>query len=135
VTTLTLRARGAAPAGEVWDRYVRPARWPQWSPQIRQVRSSTPRLEAGTTGTVIGPLGIRVAFEVTSVEEATRRWSWRARLGPITLLLAHVVEADGEATSTTLRLSGPFPVVVAYAPLAQLALSRLVTTGRGSAVS
>jgi hypothetical protein len=59
---------------------------------------------------------------VTAVDEADSRWTWRVRLGPAALMIDHEV-ADGW---TAVVLDGPAPVVVAYAPVARLALSRLV---------
>jgi hypothetical protein len=120
---ITLHAAGSADADEVWDRYVHTARWPSWSPQISRVESSQPRISTGSTGKVFGPLGVHVAFVVDAVDEPARSWSWHVRLGLIRIRLRHVVNADG---STELQLRGPLPVVLAYTPLAQLALNRLV---------
>jgi hypothetical protein len=126
VATIVLRASGTADVDEVWDRYVRPARWPSWSPQIRDVRASADRISAGVEGAVIGFCGIRAQFVVEAVDEPRRRWSWRVRLGPIGLRLEHGVEAAATGSRTTLRIEGPSPVIAGYAPLAQLALHRLV---------
>jgi hypothetical protein len=46
-------------------------------------------------------------------------------LGPARLTIAHEV-ADGR---TAVEIDGPAPLVIAYAPVARLALSRLVHTG------
>ena len=79
------------------------------------------------TGVVHGPLGVRVPFEVLSVDEGRRRWSWRVRAALVTLELVHeVLERPDGGADTTLEVTGPAPVVLAYAPLAQLALRRLV---------
>jgi hypothetical protein len=75
---------------------------------------------------VIGFCGIRAQFVVEAVDEPRRRWSWRVRLGPIGLRLEHGVEAAATGSRTTLRIEGPSPVIAGYAPLAQLALHRLV---------
>jgi hypothetical protein len=32
-----LSVEGPRDADDVWDRYLRPDRWPEWSPQIRSV--------------------------------------------------------------------------------------------------
>lgn len=135
---LTFRARGTASPDEVWDRYLHPSRWPEWSPQIRRVDVAVDRLTPGLTGTVRGPLGLGVPFSVETVDAdaAVRSWSWRVTVGPIALWLEHTVipldagagstDPDTRRTATTLLVEGPAPVVAAYAPLAQLALVRLV---------
>ncbi len=152
---VTLSASGAAGPELVWERYLRPALWPTWSPQIAGVDSSEAEIRAGTTGTVHALLGVEVSFEVTNVDPGALTWSWRVRLPlGITLRLEHAVhpsrslargsqaaalepglesadgpvpaDGGGPGTTTTLRIAGPLPVVLGYAPLAQLALHRLV---------
>jgi len=126
-STLTLHASGPVAPGEAWDRYLRTERWSQWAPQIRDVESDAPLIAAGVTGRVRAPLGIAVPFRVTEVDDAARRWSWTVRVGPIALVLLHWVSDGPDGGSTTgLRMRGPLPVLAGYAPLAQLALSRLV---------
>ncbi len=124
---MLIAARGAVPADEVWDRYVRPQRWPEWSPQIRSVDYPHARLVALTSGRVYGLLGVRADFDVDAVDEAARTWSWRVRWGPVTVRLHHRVAATPDGTCTDLDLEGPVPVTAAYAPLAQYALRRLVS--------
>ncbi len=127
MTVLTLHATGPLPPAEVWDRYARPARWPTWAPQITGVEVPVPRLAAGVTGRVRGPVGVTLSFAVESVDEAARRWSWTVTAGPVRLRLLHWVSEGPDGGSTTgLRITGPLPVVVGYAPLAQVAISRLV---------
>jgi len=127
VTTLTLHATGTAPPAEVWERYAVPARWSGWSPQITGVEFPEDRLTAGVPGRVLGPLGVAVPFTVEDVDEAARRWSWRVVVGPLRVRLLHwVVDGPGAGTTTGLRLSGPAPLVLGYAPAARLALGRLV---------
>ena len=127
VTTLTLHATGTAPPAEVWERYAVPTRWPGWSPQITGVELSAARLAPGLSGRVLGPLGLAVPFTIEDVDEAARRWSWRVAVGPLGVRLLHwVAEGPGGGTTTGLRLSGPAPLVLAYAPAARLALGRLV---------
>jgi hypothetical protein len=134
MTTLTLLARGTAPVDAAWERYADPQLWPTWSPQIQRVTTSTPRLETGTTGTVHAGLlprpTVPVPFTVLEVDDVRRRWAWRVSLGPVRLHLEHGVDPDdtgGDPGSATwLRMAGPLPVVLPYAPLARIALSRLV---------
>ncbi len=130
MATLTLRARGRVPASTAWERYVEPGRWSDWAPQIQRVDTDAGRLVAGTRGTVRAGLlpapTVPIPFEVLDVDESGRTWAWRVRLGPVSLRLEHGVTARGDGSATWLRVHGPLPVVVAYAPLARLALGRLV---------
>jgi hypothetical protein len=127
VTTLTLHATGPVGAAEAWERYAVPARWPEWSPQITGVDIPVDRLVAGAAGRVRGPLGLAVPFRVEEVDEAARRWLWQLHAGPLRLRLLHWVQPapDGGAT-TGLRITGPAPAVIGYAPGALLAIRRLV---------
>ena len=123
---MRLRARGGASATAVWDRYVHPDRWPEWSPQIRRVDVPSDRLVTGLTGTVRGPVGISVRFVIESVDPDAMTWSWRVWLGPLTFRLHHEVRSIARGSETTLRIEGAAPFVLVYAPVAQLALVRLV---------
>ncbi len=133
---VTVRASGPASVEEVWSRYVTPDRWPQWSPQIRGVEGVEPSrpVAAGTIGRVRGPMGVTVPFKVTEVDADARRWTWRVRLGGLDLSLEHGVDPVGDGPGDAhaqawVRIAGPAPVVLAYAPLARVALSRLVRGG------
>jgi hypothetical protein len=127
VTTTTLHATGPLDPAAVWERYAVPAHWPEWSPQITGVELPVPRLAAGVGGRVRGPLGVALPFVVDEVDEEARTWAWTVTAGPVRLHLVHwVTAAPGGGSTTGLRTTGPAPVVLAYAPLAQLALSRLV---------
>jgi hypothetical protein len=137
IRPIGLRVTGKAPPDVVWERYAVPARWPSWSPQIRRVVADTERIATGTRGTVHGPPGVRVAFEVEDVDESARSWRWRVHpvLGglrvPLDLVLDHaVLAAAGGGSTTTLTIRTEpviaLPVALGYAPLARLALHRLV---------
>ena len=121
MTTLRIRRRGAADKYQIWARYRDPERWSSWAPHIRAVRAEGP-LRPGLEGEVVGVLGVTARFEVLEVDEAQGRWTWVVRSGPVRLRIEHEV-ADGLAG---LVLSGPAPVVAAYAPVARAALGRLV---------
>lgn len=122
-----LRARGPAGPDEAWERYAELDRWPEWAPQISGVDAPARRLRAGLRGTVRAAGVIHVHFEVLHVDEAARTWSWRARLGPVTLRLEHGVEpADDSGARTWLRTTGPALVVLPYAPVALVALHSLL---------
>ncbi|MEU4423198.1 SRPBCC family protein [Actinoplanes sp. NPDC024001] len=119
---------GPRSADDVWDRYIRPARWPEWSPQIRSVDYPGERLKPGTSGVVHGPAGLPVRFRVLAMEEAgpIRSWSWTAIAAGVRLTLRHTVEVTPADTRTRLVIEGFAPAVVAYLPIARWALHRLV---------
>jgi hypothetical protein len=131
----TLRATGPLPADQAWERYADLDLWSRWAPQISGVTvagPSTRRLRPGMRGTVRAAGLVHVPFEVTAVDEAARTWSWRVRVGPVTLHLDHGVEDarpdDGPhaRSRTWLRTTGPALVVLPYAPLALVALHSLL---------
>jgi hypothetical protein len=130
MATLTLRAHGVATVTVAWERYADPALWSTWAPQIQRVDTTMTRLVAGGTGTVRAGLLPRptlgVPFEVLSVDEEAREWVWRAGLGPLRLRLEHGVTEHLTGSSTWLRVHGPLPVILGYAPIARHALGRLV---------
>lgn len=134
MTALTLRARGTAPADLAWERYANPALWTTWALQIQRVETSMARLHAQATGTVHAGLSpwptVPVPFTVLAVDEGARTWAWQARVGPVRLHLEHGVEETPAGSATWLRVEGSLPVVLAYAPLARLALGRLVAAPR-----
>ncbi|MGY1638273.1 SRPBCC family protein [Geodermatophilus sp. SYSU D00742] len=127
MTVLTLHATGPEAPGEVWERYAVPARWPEWAPQISGVDLPVARLEPGARGRVRTPLGPALPFVVDTVDEEGRQWSWTVSVGPVRLRLVHWV-ADGPdgGSTTALRVDGPGPLVLGYAPLARVAIGRLV---------
>ncbi|MFD3410152.1 SRPBCC family protein [Streptomyces cyaneofuscatus] len=127
----TVRAVGAASAERVWQRYVRTACWPTWAPQIRAVEAGT-ELRAGMRGRVVPVVGPRVDFVVEAVDHEARTWCWRVRVGPVRMRLWHAVRDRAPfGAEAELRIEGPAPAVVVYAPLARLALRRLVSQGSG----
>ncbi|MFJ9719012.1 SRPBCC family protein [Streptomyces sp. NPDC101213] len=123
---LTLRATGPAGPETVWQRYACVDRWPAWSPQIKAVHTPDRQLTSGMSGTVESAVGVRLAFAVEHVDHDRRAWTWRVGLGPIRLRLHHDVRTHGRGSTTGLTMEGPRPVLLAYAPLARLALRRLV---------
>ena len=123
-----LEVRGPRPADDVWDRYFRPQRWPEWSPQIRSVDCSAPTLRPGITGTVHGPGRLPVRFTVLRVdpEPPVRSWSWAVSAAGVRLRLWHTVEATAAGSRTVLAIEGFAPAVLLYLPAARWALHRLV---------
>ncbi|GAA3208598.1 SRPBCC family protein [Dactylosporangium siamense] len=129
---MTLRreisVEGPRDVDDVWDRYVRPGRWPEWSPQIRSVDYPLEVLRPATSGVVHGPAGIRVRFHVVDVDgrSAIRSWSWIVSVAGVRLTLRHTVQAIAAGTRTGLAVEGFAPVVASYLPVARVALHRLV---------
>ena len=127
MTTLTLHATGPVAPAEAWDRYLHPARWSSWAPQILGVDTDAEQIAQGVTGRVRGPLGVTVPFVVDEVDDASQRWRWTVQVGPARMTLLHWVTSGPDGGTTTgLRTTGPAPVVLGYAPLAGWALHRLV---------
>jgi hypothetical protein len=134
MATLTLHAHGVATVTVAWERYADPALWATWAAQIQRVDTTMSRLVVGGTGTVRAGLVSRptlgVPFEVLEVDESKREWAWRVTFGPLHLRLEHGVAeplpGHPEGSSTWLRIHGPLPVILAYAPVARHALGRLV---------
>lgn len=127
---VTVSASGPADPDVVWDRYTRPARWHEWSPQIQSVEYPDDTLGRGGRGTVHGPCGVAVQFEILVIDSEKRCWSWRVRVAGITLDLVHTVhpvpDAGHTGTTTSLEINGPVPIVLGYLPIARIALGRLV---------
>jgi len=122
----TITARGGADPAVAWARYENLELWSTWSPQIQEVIAATPRLSPGLNGLVVGPLGVRVPFEVLAVDAEAMEWSWHVRFGPVHARLDHVVRHAPGGCTTELVVDAPAFVVVAYRPVAALALRRLV---------
>jgi hypothetical protein len=124
----TFDVEGPRAADDVWDRYVRPGRWPEWSPQIRSVDYPGECLAPGTSGVVHGPVGLPVRFQIIEVQASgpVRHWSWTASAAGVELMLLHTVEAIAAGTRTGLTIEGFAPAVALYLPVARLGLRRLV---------
>jgi hypothetical protein len=129
VTSLTLHATGPVAPAEAWDRYLYPARWASWAPQITGVVTDAARIAQGVTGRVRGPVGISLPFLVDEVDEGSRQWRWTVYVGPGRLTLLHWVAPGAEGGTTTgLRVRGPLPLAAGYAPAALVALHGLVSS-------
>lgn len=122
-----LRAHGRAEPAVAWERYDLIALWPTWSPQIRWAAAEEPRIAVGVRGTVGVPGGLALPFTVTAVDPLARTWSWVVRLGPVSMTLNHEVHGHARGSGTLLVMEGPDPVLLAYAPIAWVALRRLVS--------
>ncbi|WP_371128099.1 SRPBCC family protein [Streptomyces sp. 2131.1] len=122
----TVRATGSASVESVWRRYIRTEAWTTWAPQIRAVEAEA-ELRVGLRGRVVPVVGPSIAFVVEAVDHQARTWQWRVQAGPVRMRLWHAVRPRPPfGTETELRIDGPTPLVIAYAPLARRALHRLV---------
>jgi hypothetical protein len=132
---LRLSSTGPADPDEVWERYTQPVWWPVWSPHIREVDYPDAVVRPGTTGRVTSVGGVVAVFRIDAVDHDARTWSWSVRSGPLRLSLAHGVEpaardsAHPGGSTAWLVTSALWPVALAYAPLAKLAIHRLVGPG------
>lgn len=127
MTRLRVRAEGPRAPEDVWDRYCRPHRWPEWSPQMRRVETEADVVVPGAAGTVHGPAGIVVRFVVVDVDAVHRQWSWLVRVGPVRLHLDHAVrDRAGGGSIAEAVVDGPWPFVRAYRLPVWVALRRLV---------
>jgi hypothetical protein len=130
--SLQLSATGPLAPDQVWQRYTRPARWTEWSPHLREVDYPDAVVRPGTTGRVTGVGGVVAVFRIDAVDHDARTWSWSVRSGPLRLAFDHGVgraapgsEHPGGSTAW-LVTHALWPVAAGYAPLARLALGRLV---------
>lgn len=123
---LTVRARGSRPVHETWERFVRPAIWPRWAPQITATRCRDERVRRGLHGLVRAIGGIVARFRVDAVDDLRMRWAWTVRAGRLLVRMEHGVERDGDGSAAWARIHAPLPLAALYAPVAALALRRLV---------
>ena len=122
----TITSTGRADPATVWRRYEQLALWSSWSPQVQEVIAAKPRIAPGLNGLVVGPLGVRMPFEVLAVDAEAMEWSWHVRLGLVHATLDHVVRPAPGGCQAELVIDGPAVVVATYRPLAAMALIRLV---------
>ena len=123
----TISASGDAEPAIVWSRYTNLKLWSTWSPQVQEVIAATPHLAAGLTGLVVGPLGLRIPFEVLTVDAEAMEWSWHVRFGVAHATLDHAVRpTPGGGSTADLVIDAPAYAVLGYRPVAALALRRLV---------
>jgi hypothetical protein len=120
---MRISVTGPVSPDAAWERYATPSLWATWAPQIRGVSYAAPTLSAGTRGVVHGPWPVRVPFTVTAVDPDARRWAWR--VGGL-VAMEHGVDGHDGGCAAWVELPGPAAAWGAYAPLARLALRRLV---------
>lgn len=122
----TARARGPRPPGDAWERFARPALWPSWAPHIAAVRCRDDRIRVGGHGRVRAVGGLVARFRVDAVDEPAMCWSWTVRAVGLRVRLEHGVDAAGDGSEAWARILAPRPLALLYAPIAALALRRLV---------
>ena len=123
----SLEVCGPAAPALAWERYSDRALWSTWAPQIRHVTwEGGDRLAPGLAGVVHAIARVDVPFEVTAVDAAAHDWSWTVRVLGVTLRMRHTLEAHGGGARAGLVIEGPPPVVLGYAPVARIALRRLL---------
>src|SRR6478609_8369018 len=101
----TITASGGADPAVAWARYEHLDLWSTWSPQIQEVIAATQRISPGLNGLVVGPLGVRVPFEVLTVDAEAMEWTWHVRLGPVHATLDHVVRPSPSSATGPSRPS------------------------------
>lgn len=132
VGSVPVSATGPLAPADAWDRYTRPARWPGWSPHLREVDYPHPTIRPGTTGRVTGVGGVVAVFRIDEVDDVAMTWSWSVRSGPLRVRFEHGIDpvADGSEHAGGSRgwlvMHAPWPVALGYAPLARWSLGRLV---------
>ena len=119
---------GPSEVATAWERYLFPARWAEWAPQIRAVECTAERIAPGVSGVVRGPAGLAIPFRVLEVDDAARAWRWSVTAAGIRVVMHHDLAATPDGTVAGLTMDGPAVVVLGYGPVARLALRRLVAT-------
>lgn len=121
---------GPAPVAMAWERYADPGLWSIWAPQIRSVTwAGGGAIAPGRSGVVHAIAGVDVPFTVTEVDARAHDWSWILRPLGVTLRMRHTLEEVGDRTRAGLEIDGPLPAVLGYAPVARIALRRLLAAG------
>lgn len=123
---MLVAAEGPVDPEEAWRRYAHASLWSSWAPQVRGVSGAGDPVAAGDRGWVRGPFPVRVPFRVLAVDPRARRWSWRVGVGIASVVMEHGVEATTAGSRAWVEIAAPRTLAAPYAPLARLALQRLV---------
>lgn len=123
---LTVRAKGSASPDVVWARYTEPEQWPTWAPHMKRAEYPYSRVTPGTFGRVYAYGGFSLLFSIDAVDEAERTWDWSVYVGSQRIELKHGVVSRGSRTQTWASVGLALPLALGYAPVAKLALHRLV---------
>lgn len=104
----------AAPPGQVFDRYVDVARWPEWLETMTSVeRLDDGPLRVGSRTRIKQPKLPVAVWEVSALEPG-RSWTWVARGPGLVSTASHVVAPAGDGSTVTASLDqgGPLGAVV-----------------------
>jgi hypothetical protein len=123
---MLVAVEGTVPVEQVWHRYTRPALWSEWAPQISRVDIDAAVIEPGARGTVRGPLLTFAPFRIRSVDHTAHRWSWWVGIGLFGVGMDHGVDETATGSRAWVRIHAHRYLAAPYAPLARLALRRLV---------
>jgi uncharacterized protein YndB with AHSA1/START domain len=124
----------------LWRLLATPDQWPRWSPHIMRVTEGhgvpPGPLRIGQALRIHGPWPVAVPARITALVPG-RRWDFDVTLPVgVRVRAAHEVVDDPTAVVVTMRAAGPAmrllggPALLVYAPLAELALRRLVALAR-----
>ena len=123
---LTYAAETTAPPAAAWALFARPARWPEWAPQLRGAWGlGSPEVAVGARGAA-RLLGVVPVPATITAKDPGRSWSWR--VGPVEL--DHRVEplpGRGARVVTDLRAPAALEAVlrVSYGPFVALLMRNL----------
>ena len=122
----TVSAKGAASPEEVWARYTQPERWPTWAPHMKRAIYPYPRIVEGTFGRVYAYGGFSLPFSIDALDADGWTWGWSVYVAGQRIELKHGVVAGASHTRAWVSIGLPLPIALGYAPIAKLALRRLV---------
>lgn len=123
---MLVEAVGPLAPEETWERYTHASRWSSWAPQVRGVSGAGDPVAPGERGWVRGPFPLRVPFTVLALDATALTWTWQVGVGPAAVVMDHGVESSGTGSRAWVDIHLPTPLVLPYAPIARLALRRLV---------
>lgn len=114
-----------APASRCWRLLAHTAHWPSWGPSIRAVEPPDVAVTEGLRGVVVTAVGVRVPFEITTVDPG-RAWSWRVAGVPAT---GHRVSPRPDGCEVAIDVPVWAAPYLAVCHLALRRLERLATAG------
>jgi uncharacterized membrane protein len=116
-----------ASVANVWRLVSEFKSWPEWGPSIRSVQSEANSIAVGVRGHVTTLVGVRLPFEIVTVDPQ-RFWDWKVAGVPAT---GHLLFDLGEGRT---RVEFTVPVVLApYAIVLRVGLRRLKTLAESTA--
>ena len=64
-----------------------------------------------------------------AVDDGALRWAWMPGVDPVRVRMRHGVDPGRRGSSAWVEIAAPQPLALAYAPIARMALRRLVAGG------